>query len=236
LLAAALYAVGWLLLMLRRAFVVAAKPDAVSQTGESVVQSLLAGVKVLAKSRTLPGIIAVTVVFNLWGFPFVSMVPVFGRELLLLDPEGVGWLVSMEGAGALLGAIALSVIAHQSQSRYLYIYSVVTYCVFALAFAHSSAVWLCGLLLLAVGFVSAAFGAMQSALVLMNSPEGYERQMMGLLSVAIGTAPLGFLHIGILADWVGVRLACVVVALEGLCAMAFVLWRWPRLLGQQGLK
>lgn len=233
LLAAGLYSVGWLPLLLRRSFVVADQPDTVTHTGESVLQSLHSGWQQLTQSRTLPGIVAVTIVFNLWGFPFVSMVPVFGREILALDPAGIGWLVSLEGAGALLGAVALALFARSEHSRYLYVYSVLIYCGFALSFAYSTLFWLSGLLLLAVGFVSAGFGAMQSALVLMNAPAGYERQMMGLLSVAIGTAPLGFLHIGLLADWLGVSLACIVVAIEGLIAMALVLWRWPRLLSLQ---
>jgi hypothetical protein len=90
-------------------------------------------------------------------------------------------------------------------------------------------------LLLAVGVVSAGFGAMQSALVLMNSPTGFERQMMGVLSVCIGTAPLGFLHIGLLANWLGAPMACAITAAEGVIAMLIVVWRWPDLLSMQRL-
>jgi len=235
LLAAGLYSIGGVLLLLRREFVINARTDAADASPQTVVESLRAGWRVLGQSRTLPGILAVTVVFNLWGFPFVSMVPVFGREVLALDPAGIGWLVSGEGAGALLGAIALSMFARSSQARYLYVYSVIVYCVFALLFSQAAGVVLAGVLLVLVGFVSAAFGAMQSALVLMNAPEGFERQMMGVLSVAIGTAPLGFLHIGAMADAFGVTTACTVVAIEGLLAMGWVLWRWPRLLAPQPL-
>ena len=200
---------------------------------ESVAETLRKGWQALKGSDTLPGILAVTVVFNLWGFPFVSMVPVFGKDVLGLDASGVGVLASAEGAGAFLGALLLSLFVRTEHARFLYVGAVAVYCLFAIGFSLSPLVWLSGALLLAVGFVSAAFGAMQSALVLMNAPAGFERHMMGVLSVCIGTAPIGFLHLGLLADWLGAPLACALVGAEGFAAMLFVLARWPGLLSRQ---
>ncbi len=202
---------------------------------QSVMDNLQGGWRVLRDSRTLKGILAVTVVFNIWGFPFVSMIPVFAKEVLDLNAAATGMLVSVEGAGAMLGALGLSLFARSEHSRYLYLAAVLAYCLFAFAFSLSTWIWLSAALLLSVGFVSAAFGSMQSALILMNSPAGFERQMMGVLAVCIGTAPLGFLHIGLLADWLGVSLACTITAIEGMLAMLFVVWRWPTLRSMQPL-
>ena len=69
--------------------------------------------------------------------------------------------------------------------------------------------------------------------MLMNSPEKYQRQMMGVLAVCIGTAPIGFLHIGYLAELLGATTACMVAAIEGIIAMLFAFWRWPNLLHAQ---
>lgn len=243
-LAATLYAGGGLLLIFRHI------PDdqqtasndspseskAESRAQLSLLDDLRQGIRALKDSRTLPGIFVVTLIFNLWAFPFFSMVPVYAREVLGLDPTGVGLLVSLEGAGALLGAVALAMWAKSEHSRFLYVFGVLGYCLFALLIVQSEVFWLASLLLLVAGVASATFGAMQSALVLMNAPVNFERQMMGLLSVVIGTAPIGFLHIGLLADWLGVVLACTVVAVEGLVAMAWALWRWPRLLSAQPVR
>ena len=225
-----LYAIGLLILL-------AQKQRAAEATTAhlAIRESLAQGWQALGKSTTLPGILAVPVVFNLWGFPFVSMVPVFAQEVLSLDAAATGLFVSLEGAGALLGALALSLFAKTEHARYLYVGAVVAYCVVTLGFALNSWVPLAGGLLLTVGLVSAAFGSMQSALVLMNAPTGMERQMMGVLSLCIGTAPLGFLHIGAMADWLGTPIACAVTAAEGLVAMLLVLWRWPGLLSEQPL-
>ena len=47
---------------------------------------LVNGLLLLRKERSLLGIMAVTVIFNVWGFPFVSMIPVIGKEVLGLTP------------------------------------------------------------------------------------------------------------------------------------------------------
>ncbi|MEM7078230.1 MAG: MFS transporter [Pseudomonadota bacterium] len=227
LLGAALYVVGLLALM------IIAVPETNPPSAESIVANLRTGLRLVKDNHVLQGILGITVVFNLWGFPFVSMVPVFGKEVLSLNDALTGLLTSAEGAGSLAGALLLATFSTTQQARYIYVISVLSYCAFCLLFAQSNAAWITGTLLLFVGLVSAGFGAMQSALILINSPQDYQRQMMGVLSLCIGTAPLGFLHIGMLADWLGVAMACTITALEGLLAMGLVLWWRPALLSRQ---
>ncbi len=202
----------------------------------SILEDIRAGLKVLGEHDFLPGLLAVTVIFNVFAYPFVSMVPVVGKEVLDLGDALTGLLTSADGAGALIGAIALSLFARSAHSRYYYALSVLAFCLFAVLFSLSTTFQLSFTLLLIVGLASAGFGAMQSALVLINAPTGYERQMMGILAVCIGTAPIGFLHIGVLASLFGPSTACSIVAVEGIIAMLFAFWRWPTLLSPQPIE
>ena len=231
LLSAILYATGLVILLMTPG-----GPHEHAPPSARVIDDIKKGLSSLRASPVLPGILVVTVIFNVWGFPFVSMVPVFGKEILGLTDAATGLLVSAEGAGAFLGALMLSVFARSEHTRYIYMLSVLGYCLLALAFSASPWIWLSAFLLVAVGFVSAAFGSMQSALILMNSPKGTERQMMGVLSVCIGTAPIGFLHIGLLSDWLGTPMACGIVAVEGTLAMLIVFARWPSLFTAQPIE
>jgi MFS family permease len=56
---------------------------------------------------------------------------------------------------------------------------------------------------LLIGFAEAGFGTMQSAIVLLAAPERLRGRAMGILSVCIGTYPLGALWIGFFAGQVG---------------------------------
>ena len=52
---------------------------------------------------------------------------------------------------------------------------------------------------------------------------------MGVLTVSIGTCPIGMLHVGLLADMFGAGNAIVIMAIEGLVALGLVALFWPEL-------
>lgn len=200
---------------------------------DGVVTTIIEGFRGLSHNRTLVGIFAVTVVFNIWGFPFMSMLPVIGKDLLNLDPFAVGLLASAEGFGAFVGALALAILGRVRWFRYLYSFGVLIYMFMALGFANSTIWWLSAGFLVATGGAIAAFASMQSALVLLNSDDDSRHRMMGVLSMCIGTGLIGFLHLGLLADWLGASLACSVIAVEGMLALFLVVRAWPELLTWQ---
>ena len=50
----------------------------------------------------------ITVIYNIFGWPFTSMVPVIGQDNLHLGAEGIGILASMDGVGAFCGAMVMA--------------------------------------------------------------------------------------------------------------------------------
>ena len=53
------------------------------------------GFAVVRRDRRLVGTMAVTVIFNLFGWPFTSMVAVIGQDSLSLGPGGIGVLAGL---------------------------------------------------------------------------------------------------------------------------------------------
>ncbi len=204
-------------------------PPSLHDTGSKVLGAVVEGLRLLRRDRTLAGVLVVTLIFNVFGFPMVSMIPVIGRDVLGLTAFPVGLLTGVEGAGAMIGAILITAFAPMRHFRRLYFFGVVVYLALALAFAQSSWVAPCALFLFGVGIGGAAFSSMQSTLVMLNSPPSVRSRMMGVLSVCIGSGPLGFLHVGLLADWFGASTAITVIAVEGLVALAIAHRVWPEL-------
>ena len=99
----------------------------------------------------------------------------------------------------------------------------VTVALFALA-PHPLAA---GAALVMNGLVGSGFSIMQATLVYLASPPELRSRVLGILSVCIGLGPIGFAHIGLLADTIGARGACVLSAAEGLLALALTR-RWWR--------
>jgi predicted MFS family arabinose efflux permease len=202
-------------------------------TGVSALRNVVEGLRELRHDRVLVGVFAVTIVFNLWGFPFTSMIPVIGKDVLALGPDGVGLLASTEGLGAFLGAMVLALFAPRSWARYLYVGGVALYFLLLIGFGLSREIMSSAVLLSMLGFAGAGFGAMQSALVLLNSNDKIRARMMGVLSMCIGSGLLGFLHLGWLAAEIGPGEACVVIGIEGMIALGLTVYFWPELLRRQ---
>ncbi len=195
---------------------------------------LISGFRFAIEDPRLRWILAITVVFNLWGFPFTSMIPVVGADIFGLGPALIGLLSSCEGLGAFIGAISLVLFARPRQfvaiyqfgtAFYLLLIGVLGLVCLSLAAgiegpSKSLAPFLvAAAILLAIGVSGACFAAMQSALSYLNAPPEYRSRVLGVLTLCIGTGPIGFLHIGWLAENFGPATAFLVNAGEGLLAL-----------------
>jgi predicted MFS family arabinose efflux permease len=203
--------------------------------GSSVLAALLSGFRLLRHDRTLQGIMAVTLVFNVWAFPFVSMIPVIGKEVLGLTPLPLGVLMSAEGVGALLGALLILAFAEPRHYRYLYTYGTFLCLVMAFAFSQVDSFLPAAAFLFLTGIGAGCFSAMQGALVMLCTPVEARGRMMGVLSVCIGLCTVGFLHIGLLGHWLGAELAIVICTFEGFLVLWLVCRLWPEVLASQAL-
>lgn len=195
--------------------------------GIGVLRSIRDGLAYVRTNRALTGTLMVTVVFNIFGFPMTSMVPVIGKDILELSAFPVGLLVSAEGAGATLGALLITAFGRPDTYKKLYFFGVFLYLNMILLFSHTLWAALSGTWLLILGLGGAAFASMQPVLVISSSSPEFRSRAMGVLAVCIGTGPLGFIHLGLLADWVGAQLALAIMAIEGIVALLIVAIIWP---------
>lgn len=222
-------AIGYLLCLGLLIFVRATPQDGVVAPS-SLIQDMIAGVRHVRADASLRRILAVTVVFNLFGFPFTAMMPVIGDAHLQLDPFWIGALTSIEGLGAFLGALVVAAIARPPIFYRIYWNGTLVYIVLvgglaaATAFGgaglHGAA--LIGALYLGIGCAGAAFAAMQSTLTYLGAGPRYRSRVLGVLTLCIGVAPIGFLNIGWMADIWGAPTALAVNAVEGLLALALL--------------
>ncbi len=220
-LAAILYAGGCLLILSLDYTMVA--PHA---PGWNVFRTVAEGLRYIRSNRAMVWTLAVTVIMNLWAFPFAAMVPVIGVEELGLSAFPIGVMMSAEGAGALIGALAIAAFARPAWFSRLYLFGSFLVMVMVVGFSLSAWFGLSLVLLLTAGFGAAGFSAMQTTIMFTLAPPEMRGRVMGVVSVCIGAGPLGMLHIGLLAGWLGASTAVRVVALEGLAALALATAVW----------
>lgn len=192
-----------------------------------VLSRIAEGLREVRARRRLLGIYVITALYNIFGWPCYSLIPVIGKDNLGLGPEGIGLLSSTDGVGAMVGALWVILLARPSHYHAVYVGSVAVFNLMMIGFALMSGPLLAGGFLFLAGVVGTCFGVMQTTLIYRAVTPEMRSRMLGLLSVSIGVGPIGFLQVGVLAELLGARTAIVVIALEGLVALAltFPLWR-----------
>ena len=196
---------------------------------DAVLARLREGLRLVRRDRRLIGTLTITVIYNVFGWPFSAMIPVIGQDNLGLGASGIGMLASMEGIGAFFGAVAIALWVRPRHYTRLFAGSVMVYLVLVIVFALVPLVAFAGAALLVTGLANAGFSIMQATLVYLSAPAEMRSRMYGVLSVCIGVGPVGFLHLGVLAEWIGAPWAVTLSAVEGLAAMALT-YRWWRAL------
>ena len=195
------------------------------------VRELISGIRFVAGDARLRWVFSITIVFNVFGFPFTSMIPVIGSGRLELDPAMVGFLGSTEGFGAFIGAIVIAMAVRPRVFATLYVWGTTAYLAFVgclgtvtyFGEGQGFSFLVAAVVLLTIGLAGACFSAMQSTLSYLNALPEYRSRVLGVLTLCIGTGPIGFLHVGWLAETFGAPAALMITASEGLLAL-LVLW------------
>jgi MFS family permease len=196
----------------------------------SVLERMIEGFMLVRRDPRLVGTLVVTVIYNTFGWPFTSLIPVIGQDNLGLGAAGIGLLASMDGVGAFCGAVAIALFAKPPVFARLYIGGVFLYLVMLPVFALAPHALPAGTVLLVTGLANSGFSIMQATLVYLSAPPEMRSRIYGVLSVCIGVGMIGFIHLGLLAGLIGASWSIVTIGVEGLLAMLLTR-RWWRAIG-----
>ncbi len=139
-------------------------------------------------------VLITTLIFNVFGFPLVSLIPVLGREKLMLSEFNIGILASSEGLGALIGALLIGNISPQKYLSLIFITGVGGFFFGMYLFSYSPNLLIAFISLTCGGIFLSGFSTMQGALVYQASKTSRGNNF-GILVTCIGTAPLGLINL-----------------------------------------
>ena len=204
------------------------RSSSIPRKGESLLSRLNAGVGYARRNNIITSVFVITVILNLFGFCYASILPVWAVENFQADPIFVGLLASAEGGGAFFGAITLAFWARPKHFQRLFVVGAVLFLGGLLIASKLTFYGAALLALFGAGFGIAAFGAMQSTLVLKEASHEFRSRVMGVLAACIGAAPFGVLIIGFIAELTSAGTAIAFSSALGLGLIIFFTWRVSR--------
>ena len=160
----------------------------------------------LRNDRRLRVLMVLTAILSVFGFPYISMMPVFARDVLHRGAEGYGVLLSAIGIGAVIGALAIALYSARIRARgRLMLIGGTAFGILLMLFAASRSLGLSIALLGLAGCAMIVNNALTNTLLQTAAPDHLRGRIMGFYSfVFVGMAPLGAFLFGVVAEHVGV--------------------------------
>lgn len=192
-----LYAVGLVPLGLLRL------PAQLVPQRTATLRFIAEGLRYCHRYQVVRGVLLITVVMNACFFPYTQLLSVVARDVLNVGPLELGLLASADGTGSLVGALLLLSLNRLPRQGTLFVIGSLSMLLALLAFALSSHFALSLLILGVAGLSQSAFATYQSTIVLGEVGDALRARVMGVLTVAIGSSPVGMLFIGAVAGRYG---------------------------------
>jgi MFS family permease len=168
-----------------------------------------------------------------FGFNFTILLPLFAQDVLHLGADGYGMLFATMGLGALAGTLHLAFMRERPALR-LMLGGGLLFGLFEIGVGISREVWLTAPFVLASGYFSMLMLNTVNATVQANVSDGVRGRVMALyVTVFAGSAPIGGLFAGGVAEAFGAPFAFVAGALISLLVIAITAWRL-RVAAEQG--
>jgi predicted MFS family arabinose efflux permease len=160
--------------------------------------------------------------------PFMTLLPIFARDLLGIGASGQGFLLTAMGIGALGSAFAIASLGDRLSRGPLMLGGIALYGLSVAAFALSPWFHLSFGLMILVGAAHVSSHALVQTVIQTYSSAEFRGRTMAAFSMNQVVFTLGSLAIGTLASFWGARWAMAGMSAAGVIAMVAVFFAQPR--------
>lgn len=194
----------------------------------AVGRSIVEGWKYSWRNESVRSGLFVTMAAALFIVPFMTLLPVFARDLLGVGAAGQGWLLTAMGIGALGSAFLIAWLGDRLPRGPLMLGGVALYGLTVAAFAASPWFRLSLGLMAFVGAAHVSCHALVQTVIQTYSRSEFRGRTMALFSMNQVVLTLGSMAIGGLATVLGARWAMAAMAIAGALSMLVILLLQPR--------
>ncbi len=160
-------------------------------------------------------------VTNLFGSPFLSLMPYFARDILHLGEKGLAMMMGTSGAGAFCGAGVLAYLGNFNGKGWSVLIGAFAFSLLVIGFALSTNVALSLLFIFGMGFAIVVAIALTNTLLQQLVTDEMRGRVMSMFVLSfIGAMPLGNLMAGTASERFG---APYTLAVGGLLIAIFII-------------
>ena len=192
---------------------------AYSGHGVSLSQSIVEGWKFSWRNEAVRASLLVVMLASLFIVPFITLLPVFARDILDVGATGQGLLLTAMGIGALGSAIIIAFFGDRMPRGLFMLGGVGLYGIGVVAFAVSPWFQLSMVLMVIVGFANVCSHALVQTVIQTYSTSEFRGRTMAVFHMSNVVMTVGSMLIGALAVPWGAPRATMLMGLAGTLAM-----------------
>lgn len=204
------------------------RPHGETAHPESLGQSILEGWKFSWRNEAVRASLLIVVFASLFIIPFMTLLPVFARDILKVGATGQGLLLSAMGVGALCSSVLLASFGDRLPRINLMLGGVTLYGIIIVAFAASPWFGLSLALMGIVGIVHVTSHALAQTVIQTYSPADFRGRTMAVFHMTHVVLLAGGILIGAFSTLVGAQWAAASMSIVGALAMVGISLAMPR--------
>ena len=188
------------------------------------------GIAYMRSRREVTGLMGVIAVYSIFGFQYLTLMPVIARDVLHTGAGGYGLLVTFVGIGAVCGALTLAALGNRVRRGRLFTISAFSFASLLVLFSFVNVRPVAAGVLLFLGLTMLINGALANGILQSVVPDELRgRVMAAYVFVYVGFTPIGSLIAGLVAHATGVQWAIGTGGFVMLLYAAWAFWKFPEL-------
>jgi MFS family permease len=172
------------------------------------------------RNTTLLGLVIMGFMPALFGFPYLTLLPAWGREVLNIQSDGLGLLMAFVGMGSIIGALFLASIRYLKRRGIFLMANGFVWGIALIIFPQCNSYSTALPALLLIGFLSTIFMSLNMTLMQFYSSPEMRGRIISMSMMTFGIMPLSAVPFGMLAESTGTDYS---LTLSGLLLCLFVL-------------
>jgi len=220
---AALYIIGFLFVLRLPS------TNTVHESREGTIYELRDGLRYIRNNTNVLALLILTLMATILSMPYFFLLPVFTKDILILEVANLGGLttlpiigqlilslgessarqgllISVSGVGAFTGALAVASMTDRRRGLFLLL-SLITVGVALIVFSVTSSYLLALLFFIPLGLGQAGRMALSNTLLQAYTDDAYRGRVMSVYMMEWGITFVGVFFVGVLADYTGVQWA-----------------------------
>jgi MFS family permease len=189
---------------------------------QSFRQSIVEGWKFSWRNEAVRASLLIVTAASLFIIPFMTLLPVFARDILGVGASGQGLLLSAMGVGALASSVLIASIGDRLPRINLMLGGVTIYGMIVVVFAFSPWFHFSVVLMVIVGIVHVTSHALAQTVIQTYSPAEFRGRTMAIFHMTHVVLLAGGILIGALSSFVGAQWAAASMSVAGAAAVVAI--------------